>query len=575
MNRIWPLLALTAVLLMGCGKNDDSVGKDAKKSLAPAVVSTATPTTVAAGLPLARIHWLGKRQIIADPSSASLAGVWRLPETVALEDQTLDKLSLAPWHLLDANTNVQTLITNYAPLVKGPSALLRPMLEDLLNQEFYFEVRRPASNGPVQLGLAVRLDEPRSALWKTNLAAVLESLTGGKTAPAATGGWSIPLPAWGATPPASCELSRADEWTLVGIGQGTNAVISDFQKTIERAHQPFGGAPTNSILDLNVKPAQIMAALGQDCPLFAEIAQLSFLVFGNGENILTDGKLQLTKPLPFEVESWIIPTNLVPNHLASFTAIQGFKPWLISLPFWKDLQIEAPPSQFYLWSQQGVPFLTTCAVLLPGASNALQNLSLRLPELANPWLASNKLGVLERVTNSAGIHWNGLLIVRPALEYTNASGADFVVCRLSIEPPIHDVPPPELMQQIAGKTDLVAYDWEATGTRLVSLLYLGQLSRLMSHNAQLMPDSLGLKWLLAAQSLLGNSATSLSRSGPSELVWHRRSTCGLTALEVQLLADWLESPTFPRGIHTFSSPYSVLTAPRRARTNAPSATPKR
>jgi hypothetical protein len=53
---------------------------------------------------------------------------------------------------------------------------------------------------------------------------------------------------------------------------------------------------------------------------------------------------------------------------------------------------------------------------------------------------------------------------------------------------------------------------------------------------------------------VGNSWTVFSKTGPSQLSFSRSSGIGLTALEMQLLADWLQSPTFPRGLNTFASP---------------------
>jgi len=38
------------------------------------------------------------------------------------------------------------------------------------------------------------------------------------------------------------------------------------------------------------------------------------------------------------------------------------------------------------------------------------------------------------------------------------------------------------------------------------------------------------------------------------LTFARKSTLGFTALELHLLADWLESPRFPHGLHTFPAP---------------------
>ena len=50
------------------------------------------------------------------------------------------------------------------------------------------------------------------------------------------------------------------------------------------------------------------------------------------------------------------------------------------------------------------------------------------------------------------------------------------------------------------------------------------------------------------------TTTFLTRTGPAQLGVERYSTTGFNALELHLLADWLESPQFPRGSHTALAP---------------------
>ena len=56
----------------------------------------------------------------------------------------------------------------------------------------------------------------------------------------------------------------------------------------------------------------------------------------------------------------------------------------------------------------------------------------------------------------------------------------------------------------------------------------------------------GTLWLKALEQHLGETTTSAIRDGPQQLVLERRSTLGFNALELHLLADWLESPQFPQ-----------------------------
>jgi hypothetical protein len=69
--------------------------------------------------------------------------------------------------------------------------------------------------------------------------------------------------------------------------------------------------------------------------------------------------------------------------------------------------------------------------------------------------------------------------------------------------------------------------------------------------AQVPPKSASFAWLTALEPKLGGCVTAVSRTGPAQLSFVRRSGLGFTAAELDWLADWLESPKFPRGLNTF------------------------
>jgi hypothetical protein len=108
-----------------------------------------------------------------------------------------------------------------------------------------------------------------------------------------------------------------------------------------------------------------------------------------------------------------------------------------------------------------------------------------------------------------------------------------------------------LLRTVLGDTNLVAYDWELTGPRLHEWLNFGQLVRFALHLAQVPPKSVTLAWLNAIEPKLQGCVTAVTRTGPAQLSLVRRSELGFSAAELDLLADWLESPQFPRGLNTF------------------------
>jgi hypothetical protein len=65
---------------------------------------------------------------------------------------------------------------------------------------------------------------------------------------------------------------------------------------------------------------------------------------------------------------------------------------------------------------------------------------------------------------------------------------------------------------------------------------------------------------------LGNSTTEVHLASPTQLSFVRTSTVGFTGFELEFVADWLESPDFPRGLHTLNAPAPLPPIPL---TNAP------
>jgi hypothetical protein len=286
--------------------------------------SSAAPATDV----LARIHWLGLDRISADTNSARFMNVWRLPQTTALLDQTLDKFSRWPG---GGATN-------------AASALLRPLLGDLVSSESYWEVRAPA-NLPVsisnaQVFLAIHLSADRARSWQANLAAALTDLTGVHPVPA-DDGWVLRQ----SRAPGQIEFSRAGEWTFVGWGPDTADSLSSFAARIARDNMP--PAATGVWLETDLDPLRLadifsLSARAAGGEGRGEVGSLNISTFSNchlhltatgeGGNIVTRGTIDFSHPLDLSLSPWEIPTNLIHGPLTSFTAARGLAPWLAGLP---------------------------------------------------------------------------------------------------------------------------------------------------------------------------------------------------------------------------------------------------
>jgi hypothetical protein len=301
--------------------------------------------------------------------------------------------------------------------------------------------------------------------------------------------------------------------------------------------------------------------LPDNCP------KSTFTVIGDGQDVRTHGEFEFPKPLPLELEPWNIPTNLIHNPLVGFTAVRSIRPWLKSFKPWTDLQLGVDPNQAYIWAQQGIPVFDFGAFPVANVSNFVDHASERLREVANPWIAANRLGELQRATNFHGLVWNGAPFISPQLHSVVDDAREFALAGLVGLVVTNREAPPELLDALVSRTNLLCYDWEITQHRLDHALYITQLARFLAHKAQLSKDSQSLLWLKAVGPKLGNCITLLSEVDPTHLSFVRRSSFGCNSFEFSLLSDWFESPQFPIGLHTFTAP----APPARSLTNALSA----
>ena len=321
----------------------------------------------------------------------------------------------------------------------------------MVQEESFLEVRQE-TNQPGTLALAIRLEAGRAALWQTNLAEALESLTGARITPT-TDGWTavvqspkskvqgpkskvlslkskVQSPEAEGSPEAEVQspksnvqspesevqsreaevqswevaLRRAGEWTVLALGPAAasnelstlNPQLSTnlvFNRATRRLEPVPASQESNIWFEAGIDLRRVAGALALRWDLPEDLPSLFLELTGNGKDVLTRGRLDFPKPLALDLEPWNTPTNLVHDPLCSFTAIRGFQPWLASLKAWQNLQVGAPPNQLFCWAQPGtVPFMTYFAAPLPDASNRVYSVGERLLRECNPWITNYTFG---------------------------------------------------------------------------------------------------------------------------------------------------------------------------------------
>jgi disulfide bond formation protein DsbB len=486
--------------------------------------------------------------------------LWNLPESRKLEAHILDKLAVSvtsdEWRVAGPGGQRPGVRRQQPGITPSASAkLIRPLLEDLLQQESYLEVRQ-AGSLPCELALAVQLETQRAALWETNLTAALESLPGARFTPTQDGArhWQLPITHDASHLTRRLSLARAGDWTLLGLAPDQNPLLSDLAARIQRDQAPSPAPATNYWLEADLDAGRLATAVALDSRLAADLVKVSLTATGDGAWVRSDLELTFAKPLKLELNPWGLPTNLILGPVSSFTAVRGIEPWLASLQAWSSLPVSPPPKQFFSWALQGLPMQTCFAAPHPDASNQVSRLADLVLQKSGSWSATNNLVKFGKSQTFNGLEWRGIPCISPFLQSVVLETGSFISGGLFPVGGTNTPLPPEMLLELSTRTNLALYDWEITGLRIAQWLYLGQSLRLVFQKSQFPAQSAGLAWLKAVGPKLGPSGTEVTLTGSSQLSAKRKSSVGFTAVELHLLVDWLESPSFPRGLYSLTAP---------------------
>ncbi len=532
-----------------------------------------SPTPLAPDTVL-RIHWAGKQTLGVAASSYSFMRLWNLPEGRQLETQLLQKFSAAPWRVA----------ANQPAAANNASAALRPMLYDVVNEECCLEIRGSAAQ-PEQTAFAIRLDDTRAKDWRKGLADVLGSTEGGYPTTRAHG-WSLKSP----RSQAVYEWQRAGGWVVFGRAQGTNALFQEVVDRIEREQVPFTVTTASHWLSVDADlswllskanaagftgqpPTRPSATLspsdGERDGVRGISGRLSMVISGDGANTVTTGELVFAKPLALNLEPWNFPKSQVQGPVVGFSAVRGVGSWLTASKMWSDLKLGRAPNQIFTWADASTPLQMHLAAPGDSAKEIAKSLGDTFLTSGNAWLTEHGLGSIAPLPDAGGVIWKDLPMIAP---FVGAKSDDLLVGGLVPNPqpqpgapaPVQIYPRPsldEMLAEISSRTNLVAYEFETTGNRAESVHVLGQILRAITRHPQIPAGTPSAQWLQAARPRLGNCTTTVTLAAPDRLAFERKSTTGFAALELHLIADWMESPEFPRGFYSTLSPVGPALKP--------------
>jgi len=491
-----------------------------------AAIMTAVVTQASPPAPdlIARIHFAGAEQISADTNAVAFTNLWCSPEAQALREQTLNKLSRAPYDWLKQKI----------PSGTGDGAgQLRPLLDDLLGAEWFLQIR-DATNGSPEFALAIRLNAGRAQLWQTNLENVLEPWTV-MSVEKIQNGWELKKH----LPPNLIRFVRVGDWVIFGLGQDKLLLNDELVRRVLAEKRPAPAEKNNWLTaDLNwPRLARWFPSLSA-----VDLPETRWQAVGRDGNLHLDGRLIFPQPLAMTLEAWRMPTNTIHQPFISFTAARGIAPWLEKQNWAQPYEVSPGPNQVFIWALAQMPLQTFAAVPVPDARKALTQFEQKLSANTN-WQSHLMMPLTMEVTSNR-ISWLGLPFIVPSLEALHEPFGDFLVAGFFPNGPKTRPLPPEPFMRLA-QSNLVYYHWEITAERLKLLPQLSQLALMVTRHRQLDAQSVAGKWLNRVGPTLGNTVTEVTQTAPNELTFMRQAPGGLTAVELVALANWLEAPNFP------------------------------
>jgi hypothetical protein len=374
---------------------------------------------------IARVHFAGAEQISADTNAVAFTNLWCSPEAQALREQTLNKLSRAPYNWLKSKIS---------PGAGDGAAQLRPLLDDLLSAEWFLQIR-DATNGSPEFALAIRLDAARAQLWQTNLGNVLEAWTG-MSVEKKPNGWELKKH----LPPNLIRFVRAGDWVVFGWGQDKLPLNDELVRRILAEKRPAPAEKNNWLTaDLDwPRLARWFPSLKA-----VDLPETRWQAVGRDGNLHLDGKLIFPQPLAMTLEKWRMPTNTIHEPIVSFTAVRGIAPWLEKQNWAQPYEISPVPNQAFIWAMAQMPLQTFAAVPVPDGKKALAELGQKLSAHTN-WQSHFMMPVTMVMTNNQ-ISWRGMPFIAPNLRALHEPAGDFLFAGVFPNSPRSKPLPPELL----------------------------------------------------------------------------------------------------------------------------------
>ena len=499
-------------------------------------------------------HFAGATNLAGNTNFDNVKKILTLGSSLEFQDLALNRFSSWLASSLFAATNA------------AAANQIRPLLDDLLSAESFWALGG-RSNGPLNFIVALRLDDKHAQAWQ----AALPIVTGKPGGVLAVKAPSFPGQQWKLAGGQSLWMVRAKDWLLVGGGEDLLTLQTQYVEQLSQNGRP-SPALTQSWLEADLDWPRLAHWL-PDLPRILQLARTRITLTAPNQSLFMTAKVTYPKPLPWKFDPWRVPTNILHDPLISFTAGQDIAACMDPGEPLSRLTDNPLAGQFYVWALGGpdeMGLQTYGAWPVANASNSLQRIATEAAAAFNPALKQKSAGELRWQPERQTLLWASLSApLFPVLQVAPETNGQYLM--VSFFPIVSRTKPVpnELLQQFLGRTNLVYYDWEGTGQRLIQWQLLSGVLPVLPRmaiavrpaNATNNPPALARSrpplvieenWLTGVTPMLveQETITEITRTAPAELTVVRKSPFAFTSLEIVLLSHWLSGTGSPGIVNT-------------------------
>ena len=398
------------------------------------------------GFAIVVLGWAGSSgQAAADDN---VAATWHFAGSAQLRDNTnFDNakkiLTLAP------SLEFQNLVLNrfsswlgrslFSVTNDEPASPLRPLLDDLLSAESFW-VLGGTSNGPLNFIVALRLNDERAKAWQE----ALRKLNN----------------------PPGFRTTRSKDWLMVANGRDLEERSGQYLQQVNETGRP-GPALNQNWLEADIDWPRLAHWL-PNFPHILQLARTTISLTARNQSLFMTAKVSYPKPMPWKFDPWRVPTNIIHDPLISFTAGQDIAAYMDPGEPLSQLTDNPLAGQYYIWALSEMALQTYGAWPVADATNSLRRIATEAAAAFNPGLKRIDGGEMRWQMEGQTFVWANVSPgMFPTLQVSSETNGQYLLVSFFPLLPKNKPIPADLLEQIAGHTNLVYYDWEGTGQRLM------------------------------------------------------------------------------------------------------------